>query len=86
VLNFELEVYRKDGAGFGSPKMFAPCETRREQLSYYEGTAEALTKRKRAEDALRASESASPTVVENLAEGVVVSDLKANCCIGIAPR
>jgi PAS domain S-box-containing protein len=78
VLNFELEAYRKDGSRIWLSENVRAVRDGKGTVLYYEGTAEDITKRKRVEDALRASEAHLQTVVENLDEGVVVSDLKGD--------
>src|SRR5205814_2087757 len=76
VLNFELEVYRKDRSRIWLSENVRVVRDEKGTVLYYEGTSEDVTKRKRAEEALRASEAHLQTVVENLDEGVIVSDLK----------
>ena len=75
VRDFELEVICKDGGTIWMSENVLAVRDERGGIAYYEGTAEDITKRKRAEDALRASEAHLQAVVENLDEGVVVSDL-----------
>jgi PAS domain S-box-containing protein len=75
VLDFELEAYRKDRTRIWLSENVHAVRNEKGTIVYYEGTAEDITKRKRAEDALRTSEAHLQTVVENLDEGVIVSDL-----------
>ncbi|HEV2045025.1 MAG TPA: PAS domain S-box protein, partial [Chthoniobacterales bacterium] len=76
VLDFELEAYRRDGSRIWISENVLAVRDAKGTVVHYEGTAQDITKRKRAEDALRTSEAHLQTVVENLEEGVVVSDLK----------
>jgi PAS domain S-box-containing protein len=76
ALDFELEVYRKDGNKIWLSENVRAVRDENGAVVYYEGTAEDITKRKRVEDALRASEAHLQTVVENLDEGVIVSDME----------
>jgi PAS domain S-box-containing protein len=76
VEGFEYEVFRKDGSRIWLSENARTVRDAKETVLYYEGTAEDITKRKQAEDALRVSEAHLQTVVENLDEGVIVSDLK----------
>lgn len=76
VRDFELEAICKDGSTIWLSENVLGVRDEKRNIAYYEGTAKDVTKRKRAEDALRASEAHLHAVVENLAEGVVVSDLK----------
>jgi hypothetical protein len=76
VEGFEYEVYRKDGRRIWLSENARAVRDGNGVVAYYEGTVEDVTASKRAKDALRASEAYLQTVVENLDEGVVVSDLK----------
>jgi len=76
VEGFEYEVYRKDGRRIWLSENARAVRDGNGVVVYYEGSVEDITASKRAEDAVRASEAYLQTVVENLDEGVVVSDLK----------
>jgi PAS domain S-box-containing protein len=76
VHNFELEVYRKDGRRIWLSENVRALRDEAGLVVCYEGTAEDVTKRKRVEEMLRASEAHLQAVVENLDEGVVVSDMR----------
>jgi len=76
VERFEYEVYRKDGRRIWLSENARAVRDANGTVIYYEGTVEDITERKQVEDALRASEAYLQTVVENLDEGIVVSDLK----------
>ena len=75
VLDFELEACRKDGSKIWMSENVVAVRDAKGTVIHYEGTAQDITKRKQAEDALRISEAHLQTVVENLSEGVIVSDL-----------
>ena len=75
VYDFELEAIRRNGSPIWLSENVLAVRDENGRVAYYEGTAEDITQRKRTEDALRASEAHLQAVVENLNEGVVVSDL-----------
>lgn len=86
VERFEDQVYRKDGGRVWLSENARAVRDASGTVIYYEGAVQDITERKRAEDAMRASKAQLQTVVENLKEGVMVSDLEVDCCIGTAPH
>ena len=56
VLDFELEAFRKDGSRIWLSENVLAVRDDKGGVLYYEGTAQDITKRKRAEGALRGSE------------------------------
>jgi len=66
--------YRKDGEEFYLEWQIAPLRNASGKITHFVSTQHHITERKRAEEALRASETRLQTIVESLDEGVVVSD------------
>ena len=76
VYNFEYEAYRKDGGKIWvSDNVRAVCDEDGQVLCY-EGTATDITERKRAEEALRASEERYRELFESARDAIYVHDLE----------
>jgi PAS domain S-box-containing protein len=77
VLGFEVEVYRKDRSKIWFSENVRAVRDEKGTVVYYEGTAEDITKRKRAEDALRESERRFSDMLRNLELVSMMLDQKA---------
>jgi len=74
VRDFQFEARRRDGSTVWFSENVRAVRDANGTLLYYEGTAEDISERKRAEEALRASEARYQAVVENLALSVFLKD------------
>ena len=74
VRDFQFEARRRDGSTVWFSENVRAVRDARGALLYYEGTAEDISERKRAEEALRASEARYQSLVENLALSVFLKD------------
>jgi PAS domain S-box-containing protein len=74
VQDFQYQTHRKDGSMIWISENARAVRDNGGTLLYYEGTAEDITERKRAEEALRASEARYQSLVENLAQSVFLKD------------
>ncbi|OAI49359.1 hypothetical protein AYO44_06405 [Planctomycetaceae bacterium SCGC AG-212-F19] len=74
VTDFQYQTYRKDGSIIWISENARAVRDAGGRLRYYEGTAEDITVRKRAEEALRASEARYQSLVENLTQSVFLKD------------
>lgn len=72
VEDFEVQLYRQDGAIIWTSMNIRSVYGDREQVLYYEGTIEDVTERKRAETALHESEEKYRSVVENALIGFYI--------------
>lgn len=75
VLEFELEVYRKDGGRVWLSENVRAVRDERGEVLYFEGTCLDVTERKRAEEALRESEERYRELFENAKDAIYVHDL-----------
>ncbi len=75
VLDFELEAYRKDGSKIWISENVRAVRDHNGTVSYYEGTTQDITARKRAEEALRESEERYRDLVENSRDLICTHDL-----------
>ena len=76
VERFEYEVYRKDGKKVWLSENARAVRDASGAVIYYEGTAEDITKRKRAEDALHASEERYRSLFESNPNPMWVYDIE----------
>lgn len=77
-VQYEALMKRKDGTVFPSQMDVVSVRDDKGELLYRVATTQDITARKRAEEALRESEERLNTVIENLAEGLIISDLEGN--------
>ena len=78
VHGFEQQVARKDGSEIWISLNARAVRDARGEDWYYEGTAQDITDRKRAEDSLRASEERYRELFENAKDAIYVHDLSGN--------
>jgi PAS domain S-box-containing protein len=74
VRDFDYQTYRKDGSIIWIAENARAVRDGEGRLLYYEGTAEDISERKHAEEALRASEARYQALVENLTQSVFLKD------------
>ncbi|MGE3808039.1 MAG: PAS domain S-box protein, partial [Gemmataceae bacterium] len=74
VRDFQFRALRKDGAVIWVSENAHAVRDAAGNLLYYEGTSQDITERRRAEEALRASEARYQSLVENLAQAVFLKD------------
>ena len=72
-----LRNYKKDGTLFWNDLSISPVYDDNGKVANYIGVQNDITDRKRAEEALRESEAALNTILNNLEEGVLLTDSKA---------
>jgi PAS domain S-box-containing protein len=75
VRGFEHQVYRKDGSKIWISVNARAVSGEQGAILYYEGTAQDITDRKRAEEALRESEERYRELFENAKDAIYVQDL-----------
>src|SRR6266498_1538608 len=75
VRNFEYQAYRKDGSSIWLSDNIHAVRDENGTVVYYEGTAQDITERKRAEEALRKSEERYRELFENAKDAIYVHDL-----------
>ena len=75
VLEFELEVYRKDGGRVWLSENVRAVRDERGEVLHFEGTCLDITERRRAEEALRESEERYRELFENAKDAIYVHDL-----------
>jgi PAS domain S-box-containing protein len=80
VHDFQYQTQRKDGSTIWISENARAVRDPTGVVLYYEGTAEDITERKRAEEALRASEARYQSLVENLAQSVLLKDSEFRFC------
>jgi len=76
VSNFEYQVYRKDGSIIWTSENARAVRDAQGRLLYYEGTAADITKRKRAEEALRIEQEKSERLLLNILPKSIAQRLK----------
>jgi two-component system, cell cycle sensor histidine kinase and response regulator CckA len=74
VEGFETTFRRKDGSTLWASMNVREVRNEEGAILYYEGTAENITERKRAEEALRRSELKNRTLLESISDGVYILD------------
>jgi diguanylate cyclase (GGDEF)-like protein/PAS domain S-box-containing protein len=72
-----LQNYRRDGTRFWNELYISPVVDAQECLTHFVGILTDITKRKRAQEALRQSEERFRTIFENAGIGIVVIDADA---------
>ncbi|MGI9069263.1 MAG: PAS domain S-box protein [Pyrinomonadaceae bacterium] len=72
---FEHQVFRKDGSRIWISVNARAVRDEGGEIQYYEGTAQDITDRKRAEEALRESEERYRELFENAKDAIFVQDL-----------
>ena len=77
-----LRNYRKDGTLFWNELSISPVYDENGKVINHIGVQNDVTERKRAEEALRESETALNTILNNLEEGVLVTDSRG--CVSFA--
>jgi PAS domain S-box-containing protein len=82
VRRFECQVYRKDGGIIWVSLTARAVRDGRGGVRYYEGMAEDITERKRAEEALRNSEALYHSLVETLPVCIFRKDLHSRFTFG----
>jgi PAS domain S-box-containing protein len=91
VNEYNLPMVRQDGQVIFMETRSVPLFDRKGQFTGFRGTARDVTDRKRAEEALRASEEKFRALVENSLDGIIITDssgtiLFANQAIGTIIR
>ncbi|MGC9503897.1 adenylate/guanylate cyclase domain-containing protein [Baaleninema sp.] len=76
VSDFESQVYRKDGSVIWTSENARTVRDARGKLLYYEGTVQDITKRKEAEEALRAEQEKSESLLLNVLPRSIAEQLK----------
>jgi PAS domain S-box-containing protein len=74
VEGFEYQSYRADGSIIWVSEHARAVRDAEGRVLYYEGTIQDITRRKQAEEALRASEAKYRMLVENLDQGIYLKD------------
>ncbi len=74
VTDFESQIYRKDRSIIWISENARAVRDRQENLLYYEGLVEDITKRKQTEETLRFSEMRFRSVWENASDGMRLTD------------
>jgi len=75
VRGFEHQVFRKDGSKIWISVNARVVRDEQDSIRYYEGTAQDITDRKKAEEALRESEERYRELFENAKDAIYVQDL-----------
>ncbi len=78
IANFESQAYRKDGSIMWISENARAVRDRLGYLMYYEGTVQDITKRKRAEEALRIEQEKSERLLLNVLPKSIAERLKAD--------
>jgi len=74
IQGFEYQTYRTDGAVIWVSEHAHVVRDAQGEVLYYEGTIQDITERKRAEEALRASEAKYRSLIENLEQCIFLKD------------
>jgi PAS domain S-box-containing protein len=75
IQGFEYQAYRKDGSKIFITTSVRAVRDRQGELLYYEGTAQDITERRRAEDALSEAEQKYRELFENAKDVIYVHEL-----------
>jgi PAS domain S-box-containing protein len=78
VVGFESEVYRKDGSRVWVSENMHAVRDEQGNLLYYEGASEDITKRKKAEEAVKSSERRLSALVANGLDFISLLDAQGN--------
>jgi PAS domain S-box-containing protein len=78
VVGFESEVYRKDGSRVWVSENMHAVRDEQGILLYYEGTSEDITKRKKAEEAVKNSERRLSALIANGLDFISLLDAQGN--------
>ncbi len=76
AVNFEAQVYRKDGSVIWTSNNARAVYDDSENLVYYEGTVQDITERKQAEAALKDEQQRSERLLLNILPGAIADQLK----------
>ena len=74
VEGFENEVYKKDGSRIWTSIKARAVKDEKDEILYYEGVIENITRRKEIEDALRKSEERYRTFIDSTSDWVFLKD------------
>jgi PAS domain S-box-containing protein len=81
----ELEFYRKDGSSFWSENTFTVIRDERGRPASILGEGRDITERKRAEEAMRASEARYRRLFETAKDGIIILDAETGMIADVNP-
>ena len=79
VSQFESQIYRKDGEIIWISETARSVKDEADNLMYYEGTVEDITKRKQAEDSLRKSEAKNRALLNIIPDTIIRLNTQGYC-------